>query len=1765
MNHILNYQILEEKYNSPRTAVFLVEDKEKKEEDRLVIKVLNNQYPTVSDIADFKNDFEVTRQLSNEGTRKILNYQKKEGKHLLEMEYFPSITLREAIEKGEINTIEAFLKVASQLAGILVSVHKAGFVHKDVKPDNILYGLDHQEIRLIDFGIASKINLEKIGKKPETTLVGSLEYIAPEQTGRMNRGVDYRADLYALGVTLFEVLAGETPFKDAKDHAELIHAHIAKMPPLVGEVSEIQVPDVISEILAKLLEKNVENRYQSAIGVQSDFDKCLRLLASGKPLISFEIGEFDGSDQFRLSDRLYGREESEAILLQKFEDIRKGGSALLLVKGYSGIGKSALVQELEKPVSEAKGYFLRGKHDQFQRDTPYTAFIQVIDDFIEQVLTEPVQSVSEWKSKILRAVGNNGQVIIDVVKKLELVIGQQPPIPELPAMESQNRFDLVFQSFIRAISTEKHPVVLFMDDIQWADEASLKLLHTLMTDAENRHFLIIGAYRDNEVNESHPLTLAIQKIEQEIGALPLISLKPLSEGVVIDMLSEILQQDAEKVRPLAAIIHYKTAGNPFFIGQFLKMLYAEGHIYFHVSPDQGSSVAKGQWMWQLPEIERLEMTSNVVDLMMAKIKKLSPVTQKALQLASCIGSSFSLKMLSFLLKLSQKQTQDNLMQAIEEGLVQLMNGDLRVVTEETDDFTTRFAFAHDRIQQAANAMLSKEEREEINWLIGCKAKDKNDEGYVEDNLMEIVGHLNKGARLATDLEKQELAVLNLKAAKKAKKSTAYQAAVAYLDKGIDLIPTDHWKTNYAFTFELCKEKAECEYLCGNYKEAEIYFEKVKEKSANIYDTASILLVKLHQYVQVGKYMEAIEVGIEALTLFGVEIDMTKAEQQFGEEIGLHEQLMADKQVQDLYDWPVNPNQEDMYIMSLAGNLILPSFIVQPLLYPLLLTKIVNLSIQNGHTSYSALGFSFFAGVKARMGQYQTSYEIGQLAIALNEKFDNQAIIGKIYYAYTVSAMFFSEPLPKMLGYYHLARQMAMENGDLLFTGFAHSRMTKNEFIAGKSLLELLESSAYRFAFLQKSQSPFAFNELFLQTLIQNLVAKPGETSFSSEQLDEHQLVAAWKEGGFGTGVAFYYLFKAENAFFYEFDEEALEHIDAVLPYLPYILTITEEPYFYFLQTLIYTRNFHKVSEEQQEVFVSTIEKNLAFIEKCQEACAENFAQMFLLMKASLAEIRGELGVLEYYQEAIIEAERNDMNHFLAIANEQVAKYCLGRKFTKLASKFMQDAFYYYRIWGAKGKVTHLHDHYDYLLSERKSSVIPVQETTRIISETHHTTRETAKSIDVSTIMKASERLATEVSTKSLLSTMLSLFLENVGAERGVVLLKEASGLSLMAHRHIAEAENQLLDRLDYNDYEALPKSIVNYVLRTQEALVLDSATNNANYNKDEYIVQHELKSVLCYPIISKTKLLAIIYLENNLAAGVFTKERISVLNLLAGQIAISLENADLYENLEDQVHKRTEELRETNSRITQSISYAQTLQQAILPTSEHLDQLFEEHFVLYRPKDIVSGDFYWVSQQGDYRFVATVDCTGHGVPGAFMSMIGNTLLNEIINSKHVFEPSEILEQLNIAIQNALNQAETTNKDGMDICLCRLKNLPNQTVEVVFAGAKRPLWYYHPEKMGIQVVAGTRKGIGGFFSSDKSFGQEKMEFPIGTVLYLTSDGFEDQNNARGRKFTSKVLKDWLFSQAKRTLVKQCTELKRALNQFQGEEDQRDDITMLGIKL
>src|SRR5262245_13333528 len=1440
-----------------------------------------------------EREFETLRELFIEGVPRVYELLRQDGQCCLVLEDRGGAPLQAQFATHHAD-LDFFFKVAIQLAAILSKLHRQDIIHRNLNPRSVVFNPATGETQLTDFIIACGAASENHWLLPQRLSSDALPYISPEQTGRMNRTTDHRTDFYSLGAVLYELLTGVRPFR-SDDPLEIIHGHIAKTPPAPSEI-ESKIPRPVSEVIMKLLSKNAEHRYQSALGLKEDFEACAAQLAAHGRIGTLSLGERDVPDHFVISQRLYGRDREVEQLLGAFDGVCDGPAAMMLVSGYAGVGKTSLIQELYKPIVRQRGYFIAGKFDQIARSTPFGALIQAFRGFIQQLLTESEDRLVSWRSKLSEALDVNGGVIAEVIPEIELILGKQPLTPGLAPTEAQNRFRLVFQNFVGAIASKEHPLVIFLDDLQWVDSATLNLLGPLLTSPDVQHLFLIGAYRDNEVDAAHMLVRALGALEAEGVRLHQMSLHALELADLMSLITDTLHCDPAEGEPLAHLVSQKTGGNPFFVIQFLKALWREKLIAFDYE--------KGHWAFNNDAIAAAEITDNVVDLMTRKIQRLSTKAQNAMMLGACIGNQFDLSTLAIVSQQSADEAAADLKEAIQEGLILAAATDRGSRIEGNLQSSIlnpqSYVFLHDRVQQAAYALIPTEGKQMVHLNLGRLLLERADLANTDEKLFDIAHHLNIGRGLIADEdERRVLARINLSSGRKAKSSTAFEAALDYLRAGLSLV-TDERESEYELAFELNVEAAECQYLCGNFDEAEQRFDMLLKRAMTSLDKARVYRLRSVQYENMSRYGDALCVARESLALFGVSFPDSAEEKEAALESEIHsiQSLLGNRSIESLIDLPVMNDPETGMVMNTLTDIWSSAYIVgDPVLARLISATMVRLSLVKGNCAESAYGYVTHAITVGPVREdYKSAYEFGRLALQVNERFNDSNRRAKIHQQFHAHVSLWRRPMQECLAYAREACRSGLETGDFLYGAYGACTETWPALLSTQDLGQFVRHYSPNLALIDKLKITSFADALKIMLnwarALEGGTISP--TSLSDEMFNENEYAATYRGNAFFT--TFHIVAKLHLCYVFEKYAEALEAGRAAR-WTVYQLSGTIWPVlFEFWNCLTLAANHARAADDERTAYLQEMHKAQQSFEVLAKNCPENFLCYSLLLSAEIERISGrDSSAQELYDHAVRYASETGLLQHQALANELCAKFWLGRGHERIAEVFLSEARDCYTQWGAAAKVADLDRKYGELL-ERRSRL------NRTRSQIG--TAAVDESLDVATAMKAAQIMAREIDLETLLGRLMSIAIQNAGAERGSLILERDGQAFIEAEGTLDTVEVRLHDAVPLDRDMSLSKGIVNYVRRTLESVVLADARADDRYASDEYVAHRRPRSILCAPVLKQGRLIGVLYLENNLVTGAFTSDRIKLLQLISSEAAISIENARIYDEMKQEAAQR---------------------------------------------------------------------------------------------------------------------------------------------------------------------------------------------------------------------------------------------------------------------
>lgn len=1475
-----------------------------------------SDYPPPRVLSRFRHEFEVAGGLDHPKILKTYALEQHERRPVLVIEDFGAVSLRDYLQEkaGGLPVAQA-LNLSLGIAAAVAAVHDQVVIHKDIKPDNILYNEEQGEVKLADFSISTRLERENSTVEEVRGMEGTFAYVSPEQTGRMNRALDYRTDFYSLGATMFELFTGRPPFL-GNDPLELVHCHIARQPEDPCALNP-DLPRALGRIVLKLLSKNAEDRYQSARGLIHDLKLCIEQLEKNGTIEDFEPGQEDFSTRFQMSHRLYGRDEQIARLMEHFEQARAGRAEALMVGGYSGIGKSALINEVDKPIVASRGLFLHGKYEQFKRNIPYSALLAAFQAQLRRILGEQEAGIEAWRRRLVAALGVNARVMIDVLPELELILGTQPPVPELEPTEAQNRFKAVFIHFVQVFARPEQPLVLFIDDLQWADTPTLNFLRDLLLDAETGYLLLIGAYRDNEVDDSHPLILTLKQLEAKGKTFGEIHLTPLKQEDVVAFVADCLHARPEDMTEFADLIMAKTHGNPFFIRQFLQTLYLRRVLK--------ADVEQRRWTFDMNEIAGMSITENVVDLMSQRLRDLPDRTRSALQIAACAGASFRLKLISLAAGTDEAALKEDFLPAMQEGLI--------VRAEDSEEEHEEFRFLHDRIQQAAYGLMNEADRKETHLRLGRLLLETAGTEHHEEAVFEIASQFNSGSDLLTDpAERAKVAGLNLEAAQRARLATAYQPAIRFFKAGIALLPASMWADQYELAFPLHRHLADCYYLVGEFDESEKLIFLLLEQARTVVEKGDIMYLQMTQYITQSRQPEGIEVGRKAAALMGIEIP---PDDELGPAVAAEFEAAAralgDRKIEDLYD---EPEVTDPLILQklaiLSVTMITAYHLGNAAMVGFVTAREAAICLEHGNSMQGAYIYSIYGmSLAASLKEYKTGYEFGKLGARLAHKTEWRPILSKTLLMHCATVQPWMETPEAASAALIEGYNAGIETGELIYSGFCPAFVVRHEYMRGeKNLEQIFNENVDYLKYLERLGDAAILGltaaSVYALAALMGRTKAPWSLSFEKEgypAFNEEEHVPGLQKPEAVLWLSWYLSSKLPllvmgeeyaAAFALAVQGRQVGLRDVLYGHL-------SGAEFLFYSALTAAAHMDDAGEEERtqcrEIIAEAREAFGLWQEKCN---VDFFKHRALLIEAEAARLEGELPrAIDLYNRAIQSARETGYVQIEGLAYRTAARAFLRNQQTSIAAGYLEEARTRFAHWGAVAVVKLIDEKYREILKYRADEHRGYGTATLSVTSSSSTSHGTTH-FDVQSILKSSQAISGEIVLERLLERMLSIVVENAGARRGVLIVERRGQWQVLAEKTI-ERDDPIFhaERPLAQAGAELPVGIVNFAIRTKEPVVLGDAQNDPRFSGDPYVVAQKARSLLCNPILNQGKLGGVIFLEHNLSSDVFTPDRLEVINMLGSQMAISLENAFLYSNLEEKVEERTRELREAQQRLVE--------------------------------------------------------------------------------------------------------------------------------------------------------------------------------------------------------------------------------------------------------
>jgi diguanylate cyclase (GGDEF)-like protein len=1518
MSVLFDHEIIEQLHDSPRSLVYRARAADG---TALIVKLPNQQFPSFQQLAQFKREYAIARRCSHPGVVRPLALALHGGRWTMVQEDIGGIALDKVLRARHARpqpalglALDDFFDIALQLCAALEAVHRQGVIHKDINPSNLVWNAERRLLQLIDFGIACELPHESQGIVHPNALEGTLRYMAPEQTGRMNRRVDYRADFYALGATFHALLTGRAPF-EARDEMELVHCHIARSPDW-SHPGLAALPGSLLAIVQRLLEKNADQRYQSLQGLRSDLACCRAALATPAPAQPLRLSDHNG--RFMVPQTLHGRERAIAALLAAFDRSAAGAREMLLVSGYSGIGKSAVVNEVHKPIVARRGCFVAGKLDQFQRDVPYASLVQAFQGLVRQLLGEPDDVLQAWACRLHGALGSSLGLMVDLIPQLALIVGPTEAVPALAPEQAERHLGRVFPRFVDVFAAPEHPLVLFLDDLQWADAATLRMIELLMGARDDvqmpgqvrGHLLVIGAYRYNEVDAAHPLGGLRDRLRKKGVPLSTLVLGPLSEPQVAQMVAATVRVSAADCAPLTRLCFRKTGGNPFFLNQFLGAIHDAGHLRYQPATDC--------WDWNLAAIEQAAYTDNVADLLLRKIHRLPAAAQRLLQLAASIGNRFTLDTLALVVEHSAAHTQRDLWPALDAGLIQPLDEAYKYVDADAGGngvaCRVTYRFLHDRVQQAAYLLLDDWTRAANHLRIG-RLLQRHAAGEERDGtLFAIVEQLNAGRALILDAgERLQLADLNLRAGRRARRSAAFQATLAHMRTGLELLPADAPEGHAGLWLDLRLGEAEAAYLCGRFDAAEAIYPLVRAHSRTPLEHARCIAVQAHQYQLQGRLPDAIAVLREGLAQLGIDIPQEPAQQKarFDAILADIRQTFGDREPDELLAAADMDDPAAVAALQMMHGLWMASYYAgQQDLSALLVLSMTRLSMAQGASDFSAVAYVAYAFLLSQQtGDAERGYRFGAMALAMAKGRAN--LQARIQTAVMFAAMtnHWTRPLRSSDAVYEEAYGWALEIADFVQVGVVVAVRATERIILGDYLPDLMDAVERDLA-LMRANGQQAMADCCVAAAIQPIKCLMGLTpqggSYDGAAFSEARFLEQY--GHSRLYHAYFLQGKIRNA--YLFDSADAEALAGQLGLVTQIMRgQAKVPETSFYAALILLRALRRdPARVDAAELLARIEALQASLDDWAKLNPDDIGARRALVQAEMARWRRDLPLAtRRYQEAIDAGGLAGYVNLQALANELCGECWAEQGQPRVAAVFIKDAIARYGQWGADGKAAQLRARHEGLLSKVEGRA----------TQSHTASTHGNSTLDLVSLLKAAQILSNEVGLRKVLQRLIGIVRENAGAQVARLLLLSDGVCRLEAESDgdaVTVLQSRQLD-LDAARDPQFPLSVLRYVIRTGAEVIEDNIAGASRFAADPYVEQQRPRAVMCLPVRHGGRIDGVLYFENRLAEGSFTEERVEFLRMLGAQAMISIASARLHDSLEQRVAERTAQLEDANRKL----------------------------------------------------------------------------------------------------------------------------------------------------------------------------------------------------------------------------------------------------------
>ena len=1711
------------------------------------------------------NEYQILKKLEGKGVRKLLKKGLLEGKPALWLEYIGGDTLDTKIPRPSGMDLAEFLKLALGMCKQLKILHDESIIHRDLNLKNFVIN-SKDEVFLLDFQLSTSHDVKYLNFSNSDFITGTFETISPEQTGRVNWFVDNRSDLYSLGILFYEMLTAKSPFS-CIEPSEFIYSHLTEIPSDLTAIRK-NIPRVLNEIVLKLIQKNPAERYQSVEGLIHDLELCSRSLKSND-IDSFEIGERDISKRLKISEKLYGKEAKLESIQNFFFGNSNSELKLVLLEGDSGTGKNTLAYALNGQIAKHNGVFLQGKFRQDNVHKPLSAFVDIVDSYIQVLQTKPEEHILEWKRKIQSLMGNSVQHLFPFMPKLQEILNLEIQEEPSDVIDNQNRVIYLVAKLLYSLSNPAFPIVIYIDDIHWADENSLNLVQFMLNMSDFKFMNIIGSYRRNEANRSEAFVNFEEMLEGSQFPTKTIQLTNFTLSDTSQLLQDTLECSKSEVKDLAYEIFDKTDGNPFFVRRFVQTIYEDGLLWMDVE--------NLKWKWDVERIHEKSYTNNVVNMLVSKLNQLDKDARNILQIASCYGFSFPSEVLQdFRPDITEESINEMLDQLVADKMIFPIPGDIQTGNRNNYGHVIDYQFSHDKLFEAANQSLEYDTLRAYHWAIGKRILHKlgeRDFGEIED-VFNLANHLNKGADSAEKSDYQKLFDINVIAGNKAKSAGSFMIALDYFQRALGY--SNNLNLNIGENRNLNLQLAECLQFTGQTAEAEKKYKELLSSKNNKFEQAQIGEKVIHFYANTGRHEDAYRTGVELLALFGKKFHTSPSKPRLIANVVRTKLAIRKYSFSDLLQLEEAKDEEHITVIRIIAAMLKSGYQIAPELAVEGATKMVRYCANKGNTIDSPVGYFVFGGIflGGVFGQHETGYNFGNLALDLVDRYKSEKQRSEIEFIHGYFANTWVKGPQSTLGFFEKAYKSGSLIGDFFHMSCSRAASAQNMLMFGTPIDQTLHDTRDYQHFVKQSKNREALIALeSIERVCEQLTVSTGEVKpLKMFSFDEALFNSGSQEYSSKHFIHMYYVNRMMLAFMQQQFDTGLKYAETGESLLNESSGMQHAVFHHFyLSLLIASKNKITVSKAH----FKKLEASVKYLQKCAEFNPGLYECLYEIALSHKQNFHGkQKQAIQTIQSAISDLKSKLEVNLLGIASEHLCRMYWNSQNIRKFHETMAVTFEAYRTWGAFAVLERLKTEF-----RLKGDLIPKATVDKV--EKQHSSTVTAHDLDITSVLKFSRALTEEINLENLVKKVLKIMVENTASTRAYLIIRKGETPYLYASFEENQMESmQRINLREFQKSKRYPVGMIHYVMRTKQALLLDDAGTSEFFSTNNYVVENNTKSVLCQPLLMQQQTIGVLYLDSNMSEQLYDQKKVQLLQLLSTQIAISINNSMNFEELEQTVSERTEELSKQkeiielkNKEIGESIHYARTIQEAILPDTTSFDQHFNKHFLLSKPKDIVSGDFFWLEEHNNKILFAVADCTGHGVPAAMLSVVCNNALKRAVRELDKSSPGEILDAASAIISSTFAASKSSNQtlriqDGMDVSLCCFDK---DTQELCFSGANNPLLVLSKtsldgeEQTELFEIKGDKQPVGPYFKP-KPFTEHKLKVKKGDIIILTTDGYYDQfGGENSKKMKAKAFKQFLIELSDENFSEYKFRLDAHFSAWKGSELQIDDVTVLGIQV